>query len=54
MATLRDQLAALLVCSTCGAPVEFDSKDDCYRHKEPHTAPCKNRGYPVTPAIKKP
>jgi transcription initiation factor IIE alpha subunit len=52
MGTLRDQLKALLVCDLCGAPVEYDDKDNCYRHKEPHVTPCKKRGYPVETRVK--
>lgn len=52
MATLKDQLSALLVCVLCGAPVEFDKADECYRHKEPLDRRCKKNGYPVDIAVK--
>jgi uncharacterized protein YbaR (Trm112 family) len=44
---LRDQLLAILVCSLCNAPVEWDAQDKVYRHKEPLDRPCKKNGYPV-------
>lgn len=51
MGTLKEQLAALLVCSLCHAPVEFDKADKVYRHKEPLDRHCKKNGYPVEPSI---
>jgi len=45
--SLKEQLLALLVCNTCGAPVEFDKADKVYRHKEPLDRRCKFNGYPV-------
>jgi transcription initiation factor IIE alpha subunit len=45
--SLKEQLLALLVCSLCGAPVEFDKADKVYRHKEPLERACKRNGYPV-------
>jgi hypothetical protein len=45
--SLKEQLLALLVCSQCGAPVEFDKADKVYRHKEPLDRNCKRNGYPV-------
>jgi len=50
--TLKDQLLALMVCSECGAPVEYDKSDKVYRHKEPIDRYCKRNGYPVTPKVK--
>jgi transcription initiation factor IIE alpha subunit len=52
MATLKEQLMAILVCNQCGAPVEFDKSDKVYRHKEPLDRFCKKNGYPVTPKVK--
>jgi transcription initiation factor IIE alpha subunit len=45
--SLKEQLQALLVCSLCGAAVEFDKADKVYRHKEPLDRNCKRNGYPV-------
>lgn len=50
--TLKDQLLSLMVCSECGAPVEFDKADKCYRHREPLDRFCRKNGYPVTPKVK--
>jgi hypothetical protein len=50
--TLRDQLLNLLVCTDCGAPVEFDKADKVYRHKEPLDRHCKKNGYPVVAKVK--
>ena len=33
MASLKEQLLALMVCADCNAPVEFDKADKVYRHK---------------------
>jgi len=52
MATLKEQLTAILVCSLCGAPVEYDKQDKVYRHKEPLDRRCKRKGYPVETKIK--
>jgi hypothetical protein len=52
MATFKEQLAALLVCNLCGAPVEWDRQDKCYRHKEPLDRFCRKNGYPVEPKVK--
>jgi transcription initiation factor IIE alpha subunit len=50
--TFKDQLLALMVCADCGAPVEFDKSDKCYRHKEPLDRHCKKNGYPVKAKVK--
>ena len=50
--TLRDQLLNLLVCTDCGAPVEFDKADKVYRHREPLDRHCKKNGYPVVAKVK--
>lgn len=52
MPTLKEQLLSLLVCSLCGAPVEFDKDDKVYRHKEPLTQFCKKKGYGVDAKVK--
>lgn len=52
MATMKEQLLALMVCRECGAPVEFDKDDKVYRHKEPLDRYCRWNGYPVTPRVK--
>jgi hypothetical protein len=51
-ANLKDQLLALMECSECGAPVEFDNVDRCYRHREPLDRFCKKKGYPVEVKVK--
>jgi len=50
--SLKDQLLALMACSECGAPIEFDKSDKVYRHREPLDRFCKKNGYPVTPKVK--
>jgi transcription initiation factor IIE alpha subunit len=50
--SLKDQLLALMVCSDCGAPVEYDKQDKVYRHKEPLDRYCKRAGYPVKTKVK--
>lgn len=50
--TLKEQLLALMVCSECEAPVEYDRTDKVYRHREPLDRYCKRNGYPVTPKVK--
>lgn len=52
MGTLKEQLMAILVCSLCGAPVEFDKSDKVYRHREPLDRHCKRKGYPVETKVK--
>lgn len=52
MGILKDQLLSLMACSECGAPVEYDKTDKCYRHKEPLDRFCKKNGYPVTTKVK--
>jgi uncharacterized protein YbaR (Trm112 family) len=52
MSTLKEQLLALLVCTLCNAPVEFDKADKCYRHKEPLDRFCKKAGYPVETKVR--
>jgi len=51
MATLKEQMMALLVCDKCGSPVEYDQADKVYRHQEPQPAHCPKRGYPVTTRV---
>jgi len=55
MKDLETEIMDLLVCRECGSPVDYDTKDECYRHQEPaFLTPaifCDHYGYSVVPIV---